>query len=166
VIDGRDAPLVETTTSTVSQLAVRSLTFGPGERIAIFCPSGDQLRSMLLRREVARSSLRPVPSGWTSQSESRWSMYAISLPSGDHAYAYTFVFGGVTGRSPLPSARTTKSCPPKSGPGARRTKAIVPARFEAAARLAAEAVVSVTATPVTTARTASLGIARTVENSA
>ena len=46
----------------------------PAAAIAISFPSGDQLRPMLLRREVETSRLRPMPSRRTSQSERCWSM--------------------------------------------------------------------------------------------
>ena len=57
-----------------AQTAVRGFALGPGDTIAMSLPSGDQLKPTLLSCEVGRSSLRPVPSGRTNQSESRWSM--------------------------------------------------------------------------------------------
>src|SRR5690242_11490298 len=68
---------------------------GPFVVTAILVPSGDQLRLTLWSRDSGKRSLRPLPSGRTSQSESRWSMYAIRVPLGDHAYEVTIVPGGV-----------------------------------------------------------------------
>jgi hypothetical protein len=65
------------------------LTFacGPDEVIAIFLPSGDQLRAALASLEPGSNCLSRVPSGRTSQSEPRLaSMKAISRPFGDQAY--------------------------------------------------------------------------------
>src|SRR5438105_11557345 len=110
-----------------------------------------------------RSSLRPLPSGRTSQSEPCASWYAIRAPSGDHAYPLTFVLGGVIGRSPLPSARMSKRRPP-NGPGVwleKRMNAIVPVRFGAAASLAALAIAAATA-PVTSKSTVTLDTRRRV----
>ena len=137
--------------------------FGPSDAIAILLPSGDQLSSAVCIRDMDRSSLRPLPSGRTSQSEPCASWYAIRAPSGDHAYPLTFVLGGVIGRSPLPSARMVKSRPPK-GPGVwleKRMNAIVPVRFGAPASLG-EFAVSATAAPVSRAKTHSLDTKRTI----
>ena len=73
------------------------------------------------------------------------------------------MLSGVTGRSPLPSGRTVNSRPPKTGPGTRRMKAIVP---EGAAWLVTAPVASATAAPASSARTVSLDIGRRVETRA
>ena len=93
----------------------------------------------------------PVPSGRTSQSENstpRCRRSACRRATTHTTRPSCSAVLRVEARSRRPGP--TKSRPPKPGPGARRMKAIVPARFEAAASLTA----APTWTPVRTAATA------------
>ena len=65
-------PLTGTTYSaSVAHAARAGFALGPGATIAMFLPSGDQLKPKLRSRELGRSILRPAPSRRTSQSENR-----------------------------------------------------------------------------------------------